>query len=42
MADILADDIFRCIFMNEKFWIFYKISLKFIPKGLIDDNPALV
>ena len=42
MADILSDDIFRCIFMNEKFWILNKISLKFIPKGLIDNNPALV
>ena len=37
-----ADDIFGCIFLNEKFWILIKNSLKFIPKGLIDNNPALV
>ena len=28
-----ADDIFRCIFMNERFCILIKISLKFVPKG---------
>ena len=37
-----ADDIFRCIFVNEIFFILIKISLKFVPKGPIDDNPALV
>ena len=37
-----ADDIFRCNFVNEKFCILIKISLKFVPKGLIDNNPALV
>ena len=37
-----ADDIFRCIFMNEKFYILFEISLKFLPNGLIDNNPALV
>ena len=37
-----ADDIFGCIFMNEKFCILIKISLKFVPKGPIDNNPALV
>ena len=37
-----ADDIFKCIFVNEEFCIFIKISLKFIPKGPIDNNPALV
>ena len=37
-----ADDIFRCIFINEKFCIFTKISLKSVPKGPIDYNPALV
>ena len=37
-----ADDIFRCIFMNEKFCILIKISLKFVPTGPIDNNPALV
>ena len=38
----LADDNFSCIFGNEKFGIFIKISLKFVPKGPIDNNPALV
>ena len=37
-----ADDAFRCIFVNEKFCILIEISLKFVPKGPIDDNPALV
>ena len=37
-----TDDIFRCIFLNEKFCILIKISLKFVPKGLIINNPALV
>ena len=38
----VADDIIRCIFVNEKFCILIKISLKFVPKGSIDNNPALV
>ena len=37
-----ADDIFKCIFLNENFWIPIKISLKFVPKGSINDIPALV
>ena len=37
-----ADDIFRCIFLNEKFYILITISLKFVPKGPIDNNLALV
>ena len=37
-----ADDIFRRTFMNEKFCILIKISVKFVPKGPIDNNPALV
>ena len=31
-----------CIFVNEKFCIFIKISQKFVPKGPIDNNPASV
>ena len=27
---------------SEKFWILIKISLKFVPKGPNDNNPALV
>ena len=37
-----ADDIFRCIFVNEKFCILIKNSLKFILKSPIDNNPELV
>ena len=28
-------------FLYEKVWILIKISLKFVPKGLIDNNQAL-
>ena len=37
-----ADDIFRCIFVNEKLYVSIEISLKFVPKYLIDYKPALV
>ena len=37
-----ADDIFKCIFLNENVWISIKISLKFVPKGPIYNIPALV
>ena len=36
------DDIFKCIFLNENVWISIKISLKFVPKGPINNIPALV
>ena len=36
------DDIFNYIFLNENIWISIKISLKFVPKGLFDNIPALV
>ena len=39
---ILAEDIFKCIFLNEKICILIKISLKFVPNGPIDNNPELV
>ena len=42
MAAILADDIFKRIFLNENVIISIKISLKFIPKGPINNIPALV
>ena len=38
----LADDIFKCIFLNGNVWILIKNSLKFVPKGLINNIPALV
>ena len=42
MSAILADDIFKFIFGNENEWIPIQISLKFVPDGSIDNNPALV
>ena len=37
-----ADDTFKRIFVNENVRILIKISLKFVPKGPINNNPALV
>ena len=37
-----ADDIFKCIFLNENIRISIEISLKFVPKGPINNNKALV
>ena len=37
-----ADDTFKRIFMNENVRISILISLKFVPKGPINNNPALV
>ena len=37
-----ADAIFKRIFLNESVWISLKISLKFVPKGPINNIPALV
>ena len=36
------DNIFKCIFLNENVWIAIKIFLKFVPKGPINNIPALV
>ena len=36
------DNIFKCIFLNANVWISIKISLKFVPKGPINNIPALV
>ena len=38
----LADDIFKYIFLKENVWISIKISLKFVPKGPINNIPPLV
>ena len=41
----VPDDIFKCIFLNENVWISIKISLnmlKFVPKGPINNIPALI
>ena len=37
-----TDDTFKCIFLNENVRISIKISLKFVLKGPINNNPALV
>ena len=37
-----ADDIFKCIFLNENVWTWIKISLKFVPQGPINNIRALV
>ena len=37
-----ADDTFKCLFFNENVIILIKISLKFVPKGPINNIPALV
>ena len=38
----LADDTFKRIFLNENIGISITISLKFVPKGPINNIPALV
>ena len=42
MAASFPDDIIKCIFLNENSSISIKISLKFVPKGRINNIPALV
>ena len=37
-----AYDVFKCNFLNENVWIPIEISLKFVPKALINNIPALV
>ena len=37
-----AVDVFKCNFLNENVWIPIKISLKVVPKGPINNIPALV
>ena len=41
-ADILADDLFKCIFLNENYRIPIQISLKCVARSLINNKPALV
>ena len=38
----MANDIFRCMFVNEKLSILIKISLKFARNGQIQNNPVLI
>ena len=39
---LLADNTFKCIFLNENVLILIGISLKYVPWGQIDNKPALV
>ena len=42
MAAIVADNIFKCIFLNENDKIWIQISLKLVPRSPIDNKPALI
>ena len=42
MAAVLADDIFKCIFLNENDDIPIEISLKLVPRSPINNKSALV
>ena len=42
MAATLADDDFKCNFLNENDRIPIRILLKFVPKSPVDNKPALV
>ena len=36
-----TDNILKCISLNENIWIYIKTTLKFVPKGPINNIPAL-
>ena len=38
----IADDIYKHMFMNEKFCVLIEISPKFVPKDPVDNKSALV
>ena len=42
MAAISQTIFSDAFYVNEEFCISIKISLNFVPKGVIDNNPALV
>ena len=42
MSAISADDIFKCIFLNEIARIPIRISLKIVPRSPVNKKPALV
>ena len=42
IAAISQTTFLKCIFINEEFCISIQISLKFVPKGPIDNNSVLV
>ena len=42
MDNIFRDNIFKCILLNENFWLSPKNSLKYVPWGQIVSKPSLV
>ena len=42
MDAILADNNFKCNFVNENDRILIQVSLKFVPRSPIDNKPAFV
>ena len=42
LVAVLADNIFKCIFLNKNDRIPIQLSLKFVPRSSIDNKPALV
>ena len=38
----IPDENFKCIFMNERFYVLIRVSLKFVPKGPINNIPVLI
>ena len=38
----IADDVFRCILLNQNILISFRISLKFVPNGPISNSPETV
>ena len=39
---MVADDISKCIYLNENVWVLINILLKFVSGGQINDIPALI
>ena len=37
----LADDIFKCVFVNENFWISNQMSLIYVPHGIIHNTSVM-
>ena len=42
MADMLADDILKCIYLDENCFTLIEISLTYVCKCSIDNNPELI
>ena len=42
MDAIFPNNIFKWIFLNENAWILIRISVRFVPKGEINNIPALI